>query len=263
MIQRRLNKLFHGGFLDRPGAQLLLSRNIPMIYALGNAGAQLLCQKLDIDTSVRDWTSKNREAKPMFIEHSLLISKFLICLQLACEKLGVQYYPSEDVVHQKPNRDDRKGYNWSVEVREGGRKHNIALFPDNAFSLIYNRLLDQAQAKVKGLYFFEADRSTMPVKRSNLFRSSFYKKLLGYYATKEQDLYTKTFGVKGVRIITVTTSLERIVNIIKACEDIDVQKKYLRMFLFTTDSMLDLNKPEKLLARVWINGLGEGVSLIE
>lgn len=103
----------------------------------------------------------------------------------------------------------------------------------------------------------------MPIKRSNLYRSSFYKKLLGYYATKEQELYTKIFGVKGVRVITITTTRERIENLIKACESIDEHKKYLRMFLFATADILDLNNPEEILSKHWINGLRENVSLIE
>jgi len=50
-ILRRLQKLFHHGFLDRPPSQILYPLAGPqkMVYALGDRGASLLAEKYGID----------------------------------------------------------------------------------------------------------------------------------------------------------------------------------------------------------------------
>src|SRR5258708_35101334 len=43
-VLRRLQKLFHGGYLDRPRSQRQLG-NTPMCYALGQQGAELVARE--------------------------------------------------------------------------------------------------------------------------------------------------------------------------------------------------------------------------
>jgi len=76
-VLRRLNLLYHSGYLDRPKVQLTRIGNHPMIYALGNQGAQIISSELDLPMAAVDWTSKNREVKGIFLEHTLMAANFL------------------------------------------------------------------------------------------------------------------------------------------------------------------------------------------
>jgi hypothetical protein len=52
VILRRLQKLFHHGFLDRPLQQFSYPGNQKMIYALGNSGATILASEYGMDRGV-------------------------------------------------------------------------------------------------------------------------------------------------------------------------------------------------------------------
>jgi len=64
VILRRLQRLFHHGFLDRPPAQQALyplSGPQKMVYALGDRGADLLAEKFGVDRGKIKWGEKNRQ----------------------------------------------------------------------------------------------------------------------------------------------------------------------------------------------------------
>ena len=50
----------------------------------------------------------------------------------------------------------------------------------------------------------------MPVMRNNLSQTSFYRKLRAYEATWSQSIHQTQFGFNRFRVLTVTTSAERI-----------------------------------------------------
>jgi len=54
-----------------------------MVYALGDKGADLLAEKFGIDRGKIKWNEKNKEVKDRHIQHTLMISNFRICLELA------------------------------------------------------------------------------------------------------------------------------------------------------------------------------------
>src|SRR5437763_760235 len=61
-ILRRLQLLFHAGFLQRPRAKVDRYRagagSCPMVYMLGNRGADLLADKYGFRRAGVDWTAK-------------------------------------------------------------------------------------------------------------------------------------------------------------------------------------------------------------
>src|SRR5262245_51285866 len=72
----RLSRLFHGGYIDRPRAQLDYypdRGSSPMVYALADRGARLLIEHDHTSFSNLEWSRKNREAGRPFIEHQLEI----------------------------------------------------------------------------------------------------------------------------------------------------------------------------------------------
>src|SRR6266550_718221 len=82
----RLMRLFHAGYVDRPRAQLdrfPTSGTAPMIYALADRGARLLCNREGIACRGGEWSRKNREAGRPFIEHQIAIVDFHVRLERA------------------------------------------------------------------------------------------------------------------------------------------------------------------------------------
>src|SRR5579862_2962912 len=90
-LLRRLQLLFHHGYLERPRSQIDYfhrggSRHI--VYGLGNKGASLLKQELG--ASFRELRSgeKNRSVGRVYLEHALFVSDVMVALELACRKVG-------------------------------------------------------------------------------------------------------------------------------------------------------------------------------
>jgi len=72
-LQRRLQYLFRLGFVDRPSQQLSFDRSqTHIVYALGNKGADLLCERLGWPRGKVDWNAKNRQASASYIWHGLV-----------------------------------------------------------------------------------------------------------------------------------------------------------------------------------------------
>jgi hypothetical protein len=89
-------------------------------------------------------------------------------------------------------------------------------------------------------------------------KSSFRRKLLGYWQLWQADRHTERWGFKSFRVLTVTPSQARLANMIAAQKEI-VGAAGSNLFLFTTPERLAAQTP---LARVWISGKGEEISLV-
>ncbi len=267
-ILRRLQKLYHTGFLDRPLAQLELGRlgmNPPMVYALGNKGAELMAEELDIPAASVDWTAKNREAKSVFLEHTLMTSDFLTALEIACQQSkGIEFLDEEEIIDRRPGLLPKttNPLSWRVSVARGewgqDKTFTFSLIPDGAFGL---RFTESGQEK-EAWFFLEVDRSTMPVKRRNFYRSSFYKKMVGYLKSYQQNLYRENFDFQRPRILTIAISNERIESMINASKELHSKGRGHGYFLFTRDKAISLAKAERVLKTIWLNGRGERTSLI-
>ena len=272
-VTRRLNLLFHAGWLDRPRAQLLIPDrldrrcNHAMIYALGNNGARYLSEDLDLPLSTVNWTAKNSGLKNgFFFEHTLLVAEFMVMVRLACRKTrGLEFISQEEIVNRRrlvPAAPAKElGFEVKVLLREGQRKPlTVPVVPDAAFGL---RRLDGPKDQAEMYFFLEADRATMPIRRASLYRSSFYKKMLGYYHAWKAGTWHETFSFKNARVLTITTSWERIDNMISMGREIDPWKKGLGMFLFAPRERFSLQHPERVLEPVWLAGNGKKVSIID
>src|SRR5579863_1722842 len=87
-ILERLSPLYHAGYLDRPRAQIEYhvrgGGSAPLIYALGNRGAQLLFARDGFGNPEIDWGHKNRETGREFILHTLAVADVRVSLAVAC-----------------------------------------------------------------------------------------------------------------------------------------------------------------------------------
>lgn len=258
-INRRLQKLFHAGYLDRPPVQKYRPGNQKLIYALGNKGAEMLAEETGADFPFIDWTSKNREVKNLFLDHTLMISDFIITVRLACKKNKLRFIDQEEIINQRPEipTEQKNPIGWRIQTKEKGKKFNLAIVPDYAFGI------ENEKTKKREYYFLEADRSTMPIKRSNKHLSSFHKKLVGYYETYRQNKYQEFFKIKKIKILTLTPSQQRLKSIIEANKEIDERKKGLRLFLFARAKAFNLQNPAAVFKPQWLNGRNETAKLFD
>jgi hypothetical protein len=252
---RRLQLLFHHGYLDRPAAQLdwYSQGSEPMVYALSNRGAAVLAAGGKRGGALR--RDKSRNVSRQFLRHTLAVAEVMVAFEVACRDTeGVQFIRPEEILTAAPEatRRLRLPLRWQVEVSEAGKLHRLGVEPDRVFGL---RFAGEPHHRRLAYFFLEADRGTMPVTRQGLDQTSFRRKLLGYRETWRQGLHRAHFGIPNFRVLTVTTSEERMRHLAAACGSIGGGQ---RLFLFAPSE-----RPIDISTHSWTNGLGERVLLTQ
>jgi hypothetical protein len=252
---RRLQLLFHHGYLDRPAAQLdwYAKGSEPLVYALGNRGAAVLAAEGERSGALR-WES--RTVSRQFFRHTLAVAEVIVAFEVACRDTeGVEFIRPEEVLARAPEatRRLRLPFRWQVEVQEGGKLHRLGVEPDRVFGLSFAGAPEHQR---RAYFFLEADRGTMPVVRKGLAQTSFRRKLLGYRETWRQGLHRTHFGIPNFRVLTVTTNEERMGHLVAACRSIGGGQ---RLFLFADQGALGRGDA---IAHEWVNGRGELVHFV-
>jgi hypothetical protein len=241
-LQRRLHLLYHHGYLERPRAQLdyyHLPGSRHIVYGIGNRGATLLRQE-GISVFPLRWSEKNRGVGRIYLEHALFVSDFMVAIELACRKTGIRLLNSDEL--PMPDGMDAL-FRWKVNISPSLK---LGTIPDRVFALDFP---DEDGDYKRSFFFLEADRGTMPVMRENLSQSSFYRKLLGYEATWAQGIHRTRFGFNRFRVLTVTTSQDRVQSLVEACSRL---KSGHGLFLFADCTAV--MKPASLLSPIWRSG---------
>jgi hypothetical protein len=242
-ISRRLQLLYQHGFLERPRCQIDYyyeggSRRIA--YGIAAKGAAALRRKFSVPYSGFAGAVGN-SVKRLFLEHALMISDFMVALELSCQnRPNVQLLKPSEIAPDIHTEGVRNRFQWKVNVQ---KNVDCGVIPDKIFGLEFT---DDNGRKRKSWFCVEADRETMPVARANLHKSSFVRKLLGYSATWSQELHRIRFGWPRFRVLTVTTSQERVDNLIDAARQL---KHGQGLFLFTDLDSLSSNSD--LLSLKW------------
>lgn len=222
--QRRLQHLFHHGYVDRPPSQLSYYRiRNHMIYALGRYGADIIYSD---DPELRgriDWQKKNHEVKFPFLAHALMIADFRVALTNA-----VKQSPNMKLVQWQQGKELRD------YVKLKGRK--LAIVPDAFFTV----------KRDNGLYnfFLEADRSTMVLERM-------LQKISAYWQWKEEGNYKKKFNIERFRVLTITISEARKENIRKIAKRGIGRPGGYPLFLFACEKNYDFTNPASILKPIW------------
>ncbi len=217
-VLRRLQRLYHHGYLERPRAQIDYfhhggSRSIA--YGLGNKGATWLKRDLDLSAHRTDWSAKNRGAGRLFLEHALLTSEIMVTLEIACRRHDqVRLLIDEDLPLPSAIRGKREPFKWNVTLADGA---NVGVAPDRVFALEFTA---RGKAPVRVHFFLEADRANMPVVRPTLTRTSIRQKLLAYEATWSQGLHRTRWGFSRFRVLTVTNRPGRVKSLVEACRSL-------------------------------------------
>jgi hypothetical protein len=243
-ILRRLQLLYHYGYLERPPAQLdyyHLSGSRPIVYGLGSKGAALLRNELGLQVPDVNWGEKNRSVGRIYLEHALLVSDVMVAFELAYRRNGhIRLIDQQDLVLPNEINREAQPFRWKANVSSNA---SLGVIPDRVFALEYRHgagNLDRAY------FFLEADRGTMPVKRSNLSQTSMYRKFLAYEATWQHGIHRSRFGFHRFRVLTVSTSTERLHSLIETCSQL---KSGHGLFLFTDHS--SISKPENVFGPIW------------
>jgi hypothetical protein len=257
---RRLQLLFHHGYLDRPPMQLdwYARGSEPLVYALGNRGAEILETEGVVRRGGVQWDAKNRNLSRVFLHHTLAVSEIMVAFKAACRsREGVEFIPPEEVLAGAPEatRRLRLPFRWQVEVRHDGKLHRLGVEPDRVFGLHF---ADAPESRQIAYFFLEADRGTMPVVRKGLGQTSFLRKLLCYQETWRQGIHRRHLGISNFRVLTVTTSRERVEHLVGACRSLPGGGS--RLFLFSDHEGF---RDRDILAREWIDGRKELARLSE
>jgi hypothetical protein len=256
---RRLHLLFHHGYLDRPSMQLdwYARGSEPLVYALGNRGAEILEAEGKVRRGGVRWDTKNRNLSRVFLHHTLAIAEIMVAFEVACRgREGVRFIPPEEMLAGAPpeTRRLRLPFRWQVDVRHDGKLHRLGVEPDKVFGL---RFEGEREGRNLAFFFLEADRGTMPVMRKGLAQTSFLRKLLCYQETWRKDLHKAHLGIPNFRVLTVTTSRERVEHLVEACRSLPGGGS--RLFLFADQGALSNGD---ILSHEWVNGKGKLVHLL-
>jgi DNA-binding Lrp family transcriptional regulator len=222
-VLRRLKLLYHHGYLTRPRAQLEYYERggtRPMVYGLSSKGGKLLERELGITVSGKE---HDDGVGRMFLEHAILVSDVMVMIELACRKSG-------DVRLLYENLLALQSFQWRVKIREQGV--TLGVVPDRVFALEYT---DHAGEMQRVYFFLEADRGTMPVVRSGLTQTSFYRKLIAYEAIWTQKIHQRKLGIHRFRVLTVTMNAMRVTSLLDACSRL---KRGHGLFLFADRTVL-------------------------
>lgn len=245
-VLRRLQSLYHHGYLERPRAQIDYyhrggSRHIA--YGLGDKGGALLEQELGISLKEIAWAEKNRGVGRVYLEHTLLISDIMATIEIACRKTNIRLLTEREIALPGEISEKHQPFNWKVKLQSGKR---LGVIPDRVFALEF---VKPDGTTDRAYFFLEADRGTMPVKRRNLSQTSFHRKLLAYEATWSQSIHESRFGFHRFRVLTITTSPKRVQSLVDACSELE---RGHGLFLFADRTILD--KPDEILSAPFYTG---------
>lgn len=224
-VLSRLQKLFHHGFLDRIKGPV----SMPIVYALGDQGAELLKELGILETRGTGWRKKNRKIKELYLDHTLQIARFRTILTLALKNK-----PQNEILSWVPEREITK---YEVMIQDGTyREIRAPVIPDGFFALT-----DKGQ---KMYFFLEADRSTMTQER-------FLRKMKAYWQFWKQGKHVQRFNIQSFRVLTITKSQERMMNLRELTRMADDHKKGSLMFWFTSETLYDIKSPDAVLGSIW------------
>lgn len=257
-LVERLGLLYHAGFLDRPRAQLDYYATVgsaPMVYALGNRGAAALAEIHGSTAPKVDWTDKNRTARRPFIEHTLLIADVMVAVELAVRtRPDLRLMEASEILALAPEATRRSKSPWRLTTRlpVAGLTREIGLIPDKVFGL------DFTAERKRSYFFLEADRATMPVHRAALDQTSFARKLLTYWQVHRAAEHTRQFGIGNFRVLTVTSSRERVASMVTALRQVSGG---MASYMFLFAARADLMAATDILDMEWITGKGDRLQI--
>ena len=223
----------------------------PIAYALARKGARALAEP-----NRQPPRYDNRNVKQLYLQHTLLVADVVIAFTRACQSPPApRLLMEEDLA---PAILPTAAFRWAVTVRRGDEAKRVGVVPDRVL------VLESPATKERILYFIEADRATMPVKRRSLLQSSMLRKLLAYEATWKDAVHRERFGCQRFRVLVVTSSAERAHHLAALAAQLPRGRG---LFLFTdADALRGKVFPhvhETILELPWLTATGTTERLVD
>jgi DNA-binding MarR family transcriptional regulator len=258
-VSRSLLSLWENGYVERPEAQaasrMLYEGSRPVIYGLTRKGAALLRRYgHDVRRRLLDGIDKERDAGWRFVEHTVSIAEFMVRLEVALrDRSDLRILERGEILEDAPKTTRDRLVKLEASIRIGGVLRKNAVIPDALFGLRFNEAEES-------YFMLEIDRGEMPVERyKNAQRTYFSKKMLTYYEANRQQRHVHDLGLKNFRVLTVTTTPDRVERMLAALDAI-TEGRGSNMFLFTDVGQLTASNPLDL---EWRSGKREAVRLTD
>jgi hypothetical protein len=251
-VKRELRTIWANRYILRPTVQL-------QTIALHDHGHL-------INTEI-DWSENCRRAGVAFIDHSVARSRFMAAVDVAQrERHDISLLDAAAIIARAPEKTQRARYplKWTALVPDGrGGEVGVSVIADDAFALVF----DDGTASY---FLVEIDRGQMPVRRGvrsreevvagkRRMRTYYMAKLAGYYHGWRQRRHVEQFGVEQLRVLTVTTSEQRIETMLDALREV-TNGKGSELFLFIDEEKLRSTGP---LEADWTTGKGNTARLTD
>jgi hypothetical protein len=259
-VSRALLVLWEHDYVERLLGQverrLLYKGSFPIIYGLTRPGAWLLRKHgYDVRRRLLYETDKQRRAGWRFIEHRVGITDFMVQLELACRtRQDLTLIERKEVVETsaRTNRDRR--VRLTAKIWIDGARSPVSVDPDEFFGL---RFRENSEERY---FMFELDRGEMPVIRHKSKEQTYFaKKLMVYHEANRVGEHVRGLGIPNFRVATVTTSAERVAQMIEAQNEI-TNGRGSNMFLFVDRASLAASNP---LDVIWTTGKGRRVRITD
>jgi hypothetical protein len=216
-IQKRLGDLYHeGDFIERPGQQweAINARYMPAVYELSERGEKTLAVH-GLLTENSPMLHRGR-GQGFYYHHELMISDILSSIQLATKEKP-RFISWQEILLKAPQSTQTAPNPFEIPVAIShtinGKLHRSdkPLIPDALFGLEY-------PGASYRFFVLEADRDNEPLTRTNLSQSSFMRKILQYREIITRRAYQSHWGIPNLFVLTVTTSPERMRNLLLLTE---------------------------------------------
>ena len=225
-LNRRLVKLAEQRYVYR-------RRSFPFekfIYTINRAAAPILVSRGVASKEVLDLRVRLHELSDLFLKHALMLTDIHVSLELAGRISPIKLTAW---------REGKELYD-RVMVRENGERKTIAVRPDALFTL---QDIRRPEGQNQAYFFLEADRSTTTHKR-------FQRKIRGYSTYFQQGLHTKNYGMRSVRVLTITLTKARALGLCEAANDV-LGTRDAKFYYFAPMEYFSLFEPEQVLDEIF------------
>jgi hypothetical protein len=189
-----------------------------------------------------------------FVEHTVSIAEFMVRLEVALRgRDDIRILERGEILEDAPKSTRDRLVKLEASIRLRGVLRKNAVIPDAMFGLRFNE--DE-----ESYFMLEIDRGEMPVERyKNAQRTYFAKKMLTYYEANRQQRHVHDLGLANFRVLTVTTTPERVERMLSALDAI-TEGRGSNMFLFADQAAFMASNPLEL---AWTSGKRERVRLVD
>ena len=257
-------------------------------YGIGNRGITFLAKELGLRRPRVNARASNNRLKGINFEHTFLIAKTMIAIELATKTHPEVRFITPDEIYNRaltPEAAKRwfqkerfygreKRFKVTARIEPPGYKPDDAtIYGDWIFGLEYGKPDERWQS----YFILEADRGGMPVETTDFARTSIIKKMYVYLACgrkrtvvmgretkKPPTIFFETFGIPNIQTLFVVDPVDghegekRIPNCITLAKKL-TEGKGTRQFLFAGPTW---SESEDLFSAQLLDGTGSPVTIV-